>query len=297
MATCEATGPVRILRVVSADPAGAPVVSISATSREVANVCTTPWLASAVARRIASGRSSPSVERTRSCQKLPMVPLVRLTRPRVSTASTQSPLAADTKFCTVSPSAWESGESVVSPAYECQLVLVVKLAAVLRAISQGTAGIPAGFPGKTACSRRMPSSRPNPAAWNTRSAAPYSPAVISRTGQLPAACSRGRSIAARHRWSSPVGASPVSLAPTRKIAAERHGINLVGMQAETIKEMSKDMPRRIAGLRTRLTIPLPADHPQRALLENAAHTCPVHKSLASEIDTTIECVWAGAKPA
>ncbi|MEI7862590.1 MAG: OsmC family protein, partial [Planctomycetota bacterium] len=81
------------------------------------------------------------------------------------------------------------------------------------------------------------------------------------------------------------------------IAAERHGINLVGMQAETIKEMSKDMPRRIAGLRTRLTIPLPADHPQRALLENAAHTCPVHKSLASEIDATIEFVWAGSQPA
>ena len=81
------------------------------------------------------------------------------------------------------------------------------------------------------------------------------------------------------------------------IAAERHGINLVGMQAETIKEMSKDMPRRIAGLRTRLTIPLPADHPQRALLENAAHTCPVHKSLASEIDATIEFIWAGRKPA
>ena len=81
------------------------------------------------------------------------------------------------------------------------------------------------------------------------------------------------------------------------IAAERHGINLVGMQAETIKEMSKDMPRRIAGLRTRLTIPLPADHPQRALLENAAHTCPVHKSLASEIDATIEFIWAGSKPA
>ena len=81
------------------------------------------------------------------------------------------------------------------------------------------------------------------------------------------------------------------------IAAERHGINLVGMQAETIKEMSKDMPRRIAGLRTRLTIPLPADHPQRALLENAAHTCPVHKSLASEIDAAIEFVWAGGKPA
>ena len=77
------------------------------------------------------------------------------------------------------------------------------------------------------------------------------------------------------------------------IAAERHSINLVGMQAETIKEMSKDMPRRIAGLRTRLTIPLPADHPQRALLENAAHTCPVHKSIHPEIAAPIEFVWTG----
>jgi uncharacterized OsmC-like protein len=77
------------------------------------------------------------------------------------------------------------------------------------------------------------------------------------------------------------------------IAAERHGLDLKGMQAETVKEMSKDSPRRIAGLRTRLTIPLPADHPQRQLLEQAAHTCPVHKSLAPEIDAAIEFVWTG----
>jgi uncharacterized OsmC-like protein len=77
------------------------------------------------------------------------------------------------------------------------------------------------------------------------------------------------------------------------IVAERHGLNLVGMKAETVKEMSKDMPRRIAGLRTRLTIPLPADHPQRQLLEQAAQTCPVHKSLSPEIDAAIEFVWTG----
>ena len=77
------------------------------------------------------------------------------------------------------------------------------------------------------------------------------------------------------------------------IVAERHGLDLKGMTAETVKEMSKDMPRRIASLRTRLTIPLPADHPQRPLLEQAAHTCPVHKSLASEIDAAIEFVWTG----
>lgn len=79
------------------------------------------------------------------------------------------------------------------------------------------------------------------------------------------------------------------------IAAARHGIELVGMQAETVKEMSKDLPRRIASLRTRLTIPLSADHPQRPLLEQAAHTCPVHKSLSPEIDAAIEFVWAGPR--
>ena len=77
------------------------------------------------------------------------------------------------------------------------------------------------------------------------------------------------------------------------IVAERHGVNLVGMTAETVKEMTKEPPRRIASLRTRLTIPLSADHPQRELLEQAAHTCPVHKSLHPDIDAAIEFVWAG----
>jgi putative redox protein len=77
------------------------------------------------------------------------------------------------------------------------------------------------------------------------------------------------------------------------IVAERHGLDLSGMKAETVKQMTAEPPRRIAGLRTKLTIPLPADHPQRQALENAAHTCPVHKSLHPDIDAAIEIVWAG----
>jgi len=77
------------------------------------------------------------------------------------------------------------------------------------------------------------------------------------------------------------------------IVAERHGLDLAGMTAETEKLMTSAPPRRIASLRTRLTIPLPADHPQRQLLEQAAHTCPVHKSLHPEIDAAIEFAWTG----
>jgi putative redox protein len=77
------------------------------------------------------------------------------------------------------------------------------------------------------------------------------------------------------------------------IVAERHGIDLKGMTAETVKEMTKEPPRRIASLATRITMPLPPDHPHRALLEQAAHTCPVHKSLHPEIAIPVEFVWAG----
>jgi uncharacterized OsmC-like protein len=77
------------------------------------------------------------------------------------------------------------------------------------------------------------------------------------------------------------------------IVAERHGLDLKGMQAETVKEMTKQPPRRIASLRTRITVPLPADHPERPALERAALACPVHASLHPEIDAAVEFVWSG----
>ena len=77
------------------------------------------------------------------------------------------------------------------------------------------------------------------------------------------------------------------------IVAERHGIDVRGMRASVRKEMSSSPPRRIARLPVRVEIPLPADHPQRQMLENAAHTCPVHKSLSAEMDSPIEFAWTG----
>jgi putative redox protein len=77
------------------------------------------------------------------------------------------------------------------------------------------------------------------------------------------------------------------------IVANRHGIDVRGMHARTEKVMTTDGPRRIKSLRTVITLPLAADHAQRELFENAAHTCPVHKSLHPDIDAAIEFVWAG----
>ncbi len=77
------------------------------------------------------------------------------------------------------------------------------------------------------------------------------------------------------------------------IAAERHGIDVKGTTITIGKEMSADAPRRIVGLKSVMTIPLPADHPQRALLEAAALSCPVKKSISPEIDASVEFKWVG----
>ncbi len=88
-------------------------------------------------------------------------------------------------------------------------------------------------------------------------------------------------------------ALPTCMMTIMGIYAERHGISLAGMSARTEKEMTKVPPRRIAGLRTVITVPIAADHPQREALENAAHTCPVHRSLHPDIAAPIEFVYTG----
>jgi len=77
------------------------------------------------------------------------------------------------------------------------------------------------------------------------------------------------------------------------IAAERHGIDLKGTIVTIGKEMSSELPRRIVGLKSVITIPLPSAHPQRALLENAAKACPVKQSLSPEVDASVEFRWVG----
>lgn len=83
------------------------------------------------------------------------------------------------------------------------------------------------------------------------------------------------------------------MATTMAIAAQRHQIELKGLTVQITKEMSQDAPRRIARLASEMHVPLPENHPQRALLEQAALNCPVHKSLGPEIDRPVSFFWEG----
>lgn len=79
------------------------------------------------------------------------------------------------------------------------------------------------------------------------------------------------------------------------IAAERHGIELSGMTVGVDKIMSQDSPRRIARIEVVFSIPLPADHPQRKLLEAAALACPVHHSLHPDVEKPVTFHWTGSR--
>ena len=76
------------------------------------------------------------------------------------------------------------------------------------------------------------------------------------------------------------------------IMAERHQVELQGMTVQVTKEMAND-PRRIGRLTTEVRVPLPADHPQRELLEKTALGCPVHRSLAAEMERPTKFFWEG----
>ncbi|SKY82183.1 Uncharacterised protein [Mycobacteroides abscessus subsp. abscessus] len=89
----------------------------------------------------------------RSTQKLPISPSPRrFTNPLMSATATAIPTAADTKFCTASPSIWERLLITTSGEYDCQLVLVTNEIAVLNAVAGLTPALPSDQ-GSTPCSR------------------------------------------------------------------------------------------------------------------------------------------------
>jgi putative redox protein len=67
------------------------------------------------------------------------------------------------------------------------------------------------------------------------------------------------------------------------IVAERHGWSLEGCSARVEKTMTSELPRRIALLTVRLSLPEALDERQRAVLQRAAEACPVKRSLEGAV--------------
>lgn len=75
------------------------------------------------------------------------------------------------------------------------------------------------------------------------------------------------------------------------IVAKRKEIAVEGMTVVVRKFMSTTQPRRVSRLELDLSVPLPADHPDRKLLESAARGCPVHQSIHPDIEVVMNWKW------
>lgn len=75
------------------------------------------------------------------------------------------------------------------------------------------------------------------------------------------------------------------------IVARDQGIDLAGVSVRVGKEMVTAPIRRIGKLAVDIHVPIDPGEENRRRLENAAHTCPVHRSLHPDIQAPITFRW------
>ena len=76
------------------------------------------------------------------------------------------------------------------------------------------------------------------------------------------------------------------------IVGEREGLDLTGLSFRLEKHMASN-PRRIGAIPVTIHMPPGLTPDQRKKLENAALTCPVHKSLSEGLEKPVEFVYEG----
>jgi len=76
------------------------------------------------------------------------------------------------------------------------------------------------------------------------------------------------------------------------IAARKMEVDIKGTTVTVMKEMVADPVRRIGMLSVRFNIPARLNPEQQLKLQEAALTCPVHKSLHPDVQIPIEFNWA-----
>jgi putative redox protein len=75
------------------------------------------------------------------------------------------------------------------------------------------------------------------------------------------------------------------------IVAARHNIDLKGTTVDVSKEMVSSPVRRIGSITVIFHMPPGIVQDKRAMLEAAAHSCPVHKSLHPDVQTPIQFIY------
>ncbi len=78
---------------------------------------------------------------------------------------------------------------------------------------------------------------------------------------------------------------------TMGIVAQRNNLDIAGATAKVTKEMVTTPIRRIGRLAVTIRMPKALSDEDQKRLENAAHTCPVHKSLHTDIEAPITFTW------
>jgi len=71
---------------------------------------------------------------------------------------------------------------------------------------------------------------------------------------------------------------------TMAIVAARKGFEFKGASAEVMKEMVAEPERRLGKIHVKIEMPQGLAADQRAMLERAAHACPVAKSLHPSVE-------------
>lgn len=74
------------------------------------------------------------------------------------------------------------------------------------------------------------------------------------------------------------------------IMADAHGIDVSGMEGESLKVMGTN-PRRIVGIEVHLRFPRVYSEHDRVLIERTARTCPVAMSLHPDLKQEISFVY------
>ena len=76
------------------------------------------------------------------------------------------------------------------------------------------------------------------------------------------------------------------------IVARRRGWAMEGARVEVEKHMQTAPERRVGRLAVRFSMPAGLPEEARTILERAAHTCPVHRSLHPDVEVDTSFDWA-----